>query len=200
LAGSSRDSIAGSLQDHEWMGLIARVAQGDQLALATLYDKTSRLIFGLVLRIVSDSSTAEEVTLDVYSQVWKQAAAYNSARGTPMAWLLTIARSRAIDRFRSGKQEQQRRETLDTATGYAAPGDSPEQESASSERREIVRSALKELSAEQREVIELAYFQGLSHSEIAAQLGQPLGTVKTRTRLGMIRLRELLRPAVGAFS
>ncbi|HUK90923.1 MAG TPA: sigma factor, partial [Blastocatellia bacterium] len=97
------------MQDHEWMGLIARVAQGDQLALATLYDKTSRLIFGLVLRIVSDSSTAEEVTLDVYSQVWKQAAAYNSARGTPMAWLLTIARSRAIDRFRSGKQEQQRR-------------------------------------------------------------------------------------------
>jgi len=200
LAGSSRDSKAGSLRDQEWMVLIAKVAQGDQSALGELYDKTSRLVFGLVLRIVLDSSTAEEVTLDVYNQVWKQAGTYSAERGTPIAWLLTIARSRAIDRFRSGRQEQQRREPLDVATGQAAAGDSPEQQSAMSEQREIVRSALKQLSTEQREVIELAYYQGLSHSEIAAQLGQPLGTVKTRTRLGMIKLRELLNPAMGAWS
>ncbi|HEY6327933.1 MAG TPA: sigma-70 family RNA polymerase sigma factor [Blastocatellia bacterium] len=200
MAGPYRDSTSGSLQDPEWRGLITRVAEGDQQALATLYDKTSRLVFGLVLRILSDSSAAEEVTLDVYTQVWRQASSYSASRGTPMAWLLTIARSRAIDRFRSGRQEQQRKESLDVATEQAAAGDSPERASALSEQRTIVRSALNELSAEQREVIELAYYQGLSHSEIAAQLGQPLGTVKTRTRLGMIKLRELLGPAVGALT
>jgi RNA polymerase sigma-70 factor (ECF subfamily) len=193
----SRDSAAESLRDQEWAALIGKMAEGDQSALSVLYDKTSRLVFGLVLRIVSDSSTAEEVTLDVFSQVWNQAGTYASHRGAPMAWLLMIARSRAIDRLRSGKQEQQRKEPLETAGATAASGDSPEEESVLSEQRTIVRSALKSLSAEQREVIELAYYQGLSHSEIAAQLGQPLGTVKTRTRLGMMKLRELLRPAMG---
>ena len=177
--------------------MIKQIAGGDQSALSELYDATSRLIYGLVLRILSDAATAEEVLLDVYSQVWRQAGSYDYERGSPLAWLTTMARSRAIDRLRSGKQEQQRKEPLETAHGEAASGDDPEEATVLSERRKLVRSALNSLTHEQREVIELAYYSGLSHSEIAARLGQPLGTVKTRTRMGMIKLRELLYPVLG---
>jgi RNA polymerase sigma-70 factor (ECF subfamily) len=170
------------------------VADGDQSALTTLYDSTSRLVFGLVLRVVTDRSIAEEVLLDVYTQVWRQAKTYDSTRGAPLAWLMTIARTRGIDRLRSGKHEHQHKESLEAIGEVTSPSASPEADTVSAERRQLVRSALDSLSAEQREVIELAYYSGLSHSEIALKLGQPLGTVKTRTRLGMIKLRDLLRP------
>jgi RNA polymerase sigma-70 factor (ECF subfamily) len=170
------------------------VAGGDQSALAELYDMSSRVAFGLVLRIVGEPAVAEEVTLDVYTQVWRQATAYDSSRGTPLAWLLTIARTRAIDRLRSGKQDRQRSEPLEQADAIKAATGDPEESSALSEQQRIVRDALAGLSTDQREVIELAYYQGLSQSEIASTLGQPLGTVKTRTRLGLIKLRETLGP------
>jgi RNA polymerase sigma-70 factor (ECF subfamily) len=173
------------------------VSRGDQSALAGLYDETNRLVFGLVVRILTDRSAAEEVLLDVYTQVWRQAALYEKRRGTPLGWLMTIARSRAIDRLRSGRLEQQVSQPLDSVGEATAATMSPEENTAQSERAKIVRSALLSLSPEQREVIELAYYAGLSHSEIAARLGQPLGTVKTRTRLGMMKLRELLRPLTG---
>ena len=173
--------------------LIRAVAEGDQQALAALYDATSRIVYGLLLRILSDASAAEEVLLDVYTQVWRQAGAYSPARGTSLAWLTTIARSRAIDRLRRGRQEQQRTEPLEEAT-LGAIGESAEEEVRAGEVRAIVRAALDALAPEQREVIELAYYGGMSHSEIAAARGLPLGTVKTRTRLGMMRLREVLRP------
>ena len=179
------------------MALLGQVAGGDQSALTTLYDSTSRLVFGLVLRILNDRSTAEEVLLDVYTQVWRQASSYDSKRGAPLAWMMTIARSRAIDRLRAGRQELQHREPLDSVGEARSKADSPEVATEISERQKIVRQALDTLSTEQREVIELAYFSGLSHSEIALHLGQPLGTVKTRTRLGMIKLRELLKPVLG---
>jgi RNA polymerase sigma-70 factor (ECF subfamily) len=184
-------------RDADWTSLIKQMAAGDQSALATLYDTTSRLVFGLVLRILTDRATAEEVLLDIYTQVWRQAGAYDNTRGAPLAWLMTIARSRAIDRLRSGRNEQQSKEPLDSVGELSATTESPEEATAISERRTLVRSALESLSPEQREVIELAYYSGLSHSEIAARLGQPLGTVKTRTRLGMIKLREVLRPLEG---
>ena len=184
-------------RDADWTSLIKQMAAGDQSALATLYDTTSRLVFGLVLRILTDRATAEEVLLDIYTQVWRQAGAYDNKRGAPLAWLMTIARSRAIDRLRSGRNEQQSKEPLDSVGELSATTESPEEATAISERRTLVRSALESLSPEQREVIELAYYSGLSHSEIAARLGQPLGTVKTRTRLGMIKLREVLRPLEG---
>jgi RNA polymerase sigma-70 factor (ECF subfamily) len=173
------------------------VADGDQSALTTLYDSTSRLIFGLILRIVIDRATAEEVLLDVYTQVWRQALSYDTTRGAPLAWMMTIARSRAIDRLRSGKHDLQGKEPLDSIGEVTSSAINPEQATVNSERQRIVRSALETLSEEQREVIELAYFSGLSHSEIALRLGQPLGTVKTRTRLGMIKLRDLLKPMLG---
>ncbi len=194
--GSPQDSIEYSARDQDWVALIKRVAEGDQSALAALYDATNRVVFGLVLRILNDRSTAEEVLLDVYTQVWRQAALYDRKRGAPLAWLMTIARSRAIDRFRSGRLDQQSRESLDDLGHLRSNSLSPEENTALSERQRLVRAALNALSVEQREVIELAYYSGLSHSEIALRLGQPLGTVKTRTRLGMIKLREALTPMV----
>lgn len=174
--------------------LICGVAAGDQQALATLYDSTSRTVYGLLLRILADASAAEEVLLDVYTQVWRQAASYSRERGTALAWLTTIARSRAIDRLRRGRQEQQRTEPLEPAQQFAAGGASAEDDLRASEVRSFVRAALDSLAPEQREVIELAYYGGMSQSEIAAARGLPLGTVKTRVRLGMMRLREMLKP------
>ncbi|MEK6284467.1 MAG: sigma-70 family RNA polymerase sigma factor [Acidobacteriota bacterium] len=195
--GSPQDSRELSTRDQDWAALIKRVADGDQFALTTLYDSTSRLVFGLILRVVSDRSNAEEVVLDVYTQVWRQASTYDAKRGAPLAWLMTIARTRGIDRLRLGKHEHQKKESLESIGEVTATTASPEADTVSSERRRLVRSALEALSAEQREVIELAYYSGLSHSEIALQLGQPLGTVKTRTRLGMMKLRDMLRPMLG---
>jgi RNA polymerase sigma-70 factor, ECF subfamily len=191
---SPQDSRETSTRDQDWAALIKRVADGDSSALTTLYDSTSRLVFGLILRVVTDRSNAEEVLLDVYTQVWRQASTYDIKRGAPLAWLMMIARTRGIDRLRSGKHEHQHKESLDAIGEVTASTSSPEADSVSAERRQLVRSALESLSAEQREVIELAYYSGLSHSEIALRLGQPLGTVKTRTRLGMMKLRDMLRP------
>ncbi len=174
--------------------LIQRVARGEQSALAVLYDSTSRMVLGLALRILGDRYSAEEVLLDVYTQVWRQASSFDVNRGLPLAWLMTITRTRAIDRLRSGKHYQQRREPLDLVMDERSAQPNPEEASATSERQALVRSALESLSPEQREVIELAYYLGLSHSEIAARLGLPLGTVKTRARLGMMKLCDLLQP------
>jgi RNA polymerase sigma-70 factor (ECF subfamily) len=186
---------AGAAAETRHAALIRAAAQGDQQALASLYDATGRTVYGLLLRILADASAAEEVLLDVYAQVWRQAAAFSPERGTPLAWLTTIARSRALDRLRRGRLEQQRTEPLDlTAARVAAAGASAEEEAEARETGALVRAALEALAPEQREVIELAYYGGMSHSEIAAARGLPLGTVKTRTRLGMMRLREILRP------
>ena len=191
---SPQDSRETSTRDQDWAALIKRVADGDSSALTTLYDSTSRLVFGLILRVVTDRSSAEEVLLDVYTQVWRQASTYDAKRGAPLAWLMMIARTRGIDRLRSGKHEHQHKESLDSIGEVTASTASPEADTVMAERRQLVRSALETLSAEQREVIELAYYSGLSHSEIALRLGQPLGTVKTRTRLGLMKLRDMLRP------
>jgi RNA polymerase sigma-70 factor (ECF subfamily) len=191
---SPKDSVDLRARDRDWIALIKNIAAGDQAAVGAFYDATSRLVYSLVLRVLSDPSTAEEVTLDVYTQVWRQAAKYNAARGTPIAWLLTIARTRALDRLRAGWQEQQRREPLEVVDETVSKTENPEEATALSERQRFVRAALSSLSPEQLEAIELAYYSGLSHSEIALRLGEPLGTVKTRIRLGMIKLRDQLKP------
>ena len=193
--GAPQDSIALNTRDQDWTTLIRNSARGDQSALAELYDATSRLVFGLVLRIVGDRASAEEVLLDVYTQAWRQAANYDEERGAPLAWLMTIARSRAIDRIRSSRHDQYK-DPLDAVAEISDREPSPEQAAVDSERRRLVRAALETLPVEQREVVELAYYSGLSHSEIASRLGQPLGTVKTRTRLAMIKLRDMLRPVL----
>jgi RNA polymerase sigma-70 factor, ECF subfamily len=178
---------------NELVALIKGVVDQDQDAMTRLYDATSRLVYGLVLRIVADPSVAEEVLVDVYLQAWRQAERYNEDRGSPMAWLTTIARSRALDRLRSGSQDRQRSQPLELVGRHAA-AIGADDAAMISEVQKFVHQALDSLSPEQREVIELAYYRGLSHREIAAELGQPLGTVKTRTRLGMIKLRDMLKP------
>lgn len=175
-----------------WGQLIAQTAQGDQAALATLYDRTSSQVFGLVLKILDNREAAEEVTLDVYTQVWRQAHTYDETRGTPGGWLMTLARTRAIDRFRAGAAERGRIQSLDAVEFFVTDGKTPEQDLAGQERRRYVQQALALLTVEQREAIALAYFYGLSQSEISTKLKLSLGTVKTRMRLGMMKLREAL--------
>jgi len=185
-AGSSRtDSSATS-------ALVARMVEGDQNTLAVLYDQTSHLVFGLALRVLRNRSAAEEVLLDVYKQAWRQCALYDERRGTPTGWLLKIAHSRAIDRVRVLRRDQALQRAVEERMDRESLDEDPESRVAIAERQAAVRRALDALPAEQRAVIVLAYFSGLSQSEIASQLELPLGTVKTRARLGLAKLRELL--------
>jgi len=168
-----------------------RAADGDQSAMADLYEASSAMVFGLALRILGDRDAAEDVVVEVYAQAWRDAASFDSERGEAGAWLLTITRSRAIDSLRSRRREIAG-ETIEAASGVAFEGPSPEETSSETQRRKLVRSALAGLRPEQREAIELAYFSDLSHAEIASRLSQPLGTIKTRIRLGMMALRDSL--------
>jgi RNA polymerase sigma-70 factor (ECF subfamily) len=174
--------------------LIRAMAQGDLSALADFYDRYATLIFGLAARVTGNAADAEEVLQDVFIQAWSEAARYAPGRGSPRTWLLTIARSRAIDRRRRRRRDEgampSSEETLDPRDG---PGGDLEER----ERREAVRKALGLLPPEQRAAIELAYFQGLTHVEIAMQTGDPVGTVKGRLRLGIEKLRGLLGPVLG---
>lgn len=174
--------------------LIGRIRRGDNSALSDLYDCTSSQVFGLVLRIVHDRSAAEEITVDVYTQVWKQAGKFDPARGSLWAWLMILARSRAIDFLRSRAHlMKDKEEELDTAVRDI--GDrlqNPEEQLLSSRRRRVVLDALASLEPARRTPLELAFFSGLTHQEIAERLGAPLGTVKTRIRSALIHLREQL--------
>lgn len=193
--GQSADQLAmHRVREQRLSALMARTVQGDQTALAELYDATNALVYSLALRILRDQHAAEDVTIEVYTQVHRQASHYDPRRGTPSAWLLTLTRSRAIDRLRVETARREREESLDeTMTAASLIGD-PEECSATTELRRMVQRALATLTPEQREAIEIAYYAGLSHSEIAAKLGQPLGTIKARIRTGMMLLREHLRP------
>lgn len=182
------------VQEQLWTLQIRQIAAGDQMALGQLYDGTSRFVYGLALRILGDPGEAEEVTLDVYEQVWRQAGDYSLRRGTPLVWLTMLTRSRAIDRLRVAKRQRHREESLDEAHHFASTLASPEEDALTVERRQLVQEALRNLNPDQRQAVELAYFHGMSHTEIAQYLGEPLGTVKTRIRSGMMKLREWLLP------
>ena len=159
--------------------------------MAEFYDQTHQLVYGLALRILAHPAAAEDVMVEVYTQIWNQAGTYDASRGSPSAWLMTLTRSRAIDARRARARERAS-EPLEAAGDPASEEPGPEALTAAGERHRVVHSALAELSAELRQLIELAYFTGMSHGEIAAALGQPLGTVKTRIRSAMMQLRERL--------
>ena len=169
--------------------LVRRMAGGDRAAFAAFYDAYAPLAFGLLRRILQDADEAAEVLQDVFWELWRAAGDYDPRRGTPEAWVTVRARSRGIDRVRSVRRREEMFTAPSTEPVAAEPGDNP---GTLVEERETVRGALGELPAAQREVIELAYLNGLTQAEIAARLGQPLGTVKTRMRLGMERLRGLV--------
>ncbi len=168
--------------------LLERIVAGKEDALAALYDRHSRLLFGLVLRILRDRGEAEEVLQEVFLSVWSKAASYNPALGVPAAWLVRLARNRAIDRLRANRVRERTHDAVDE------PGaaDSPEVAAAHDQQRAGIQRALDGLPSEQRVLIEHAYFLGLTHAELAARFGLPLGTVKTRIRTGMMALRGQL--------
>lgn len=193
----SKESVDPQPSDDRWVRWVGQMAQGDESALALLYDASNRLVYGLALRILGEAGAAEEVTLDVYLQVWKQANRFDVARGRVSTWLMTIARSRAIDKLRAKPQETAQSETLEAVAETESDNPDPEEFSAIAEQQAQVRKALSVLTDEQRHAIELAFFGGLSQSEIALKLNEPLGTIKTRIRNGMLKLRELLQPYQG---
>jgi len=175
------------------VALVRRLLQRDVNAFEELYDRHSRMVYGLVLRILQQAATAEEVVQDVFLQLWRNAAQYDTSRGPFLPWLLTLSRNRALDHLRRKSERQRRRE--EQADELPAVVAVPDFESRLDEKRRAlrVRELIGELQPQQRRAIELAYFEGLSHSEIAAKLQEPLGTVKSWIRNGLLKLKEGLQ-------
>jgi RNA polymerase sigma-70 factor (ECF subfamily) len=170
--------------------LLRAIAGGEEIALAELYDRYRLILFGLLVRILHSQAEAEDVLQEVFIQVWQRARDFDEARGKPFTWLVTLTRSRAIDRLRAlGARE---RATHEATRNIPEIWSDAVTDAICAERGRIVRKALLNLPEEQRRALFLAYFEGLSQSEIAARLSTPLGTVKTRVRSGLIKLRELL--------
>jgi RNA polymerase sigma-70 factor (ECF subfamily) len=175
---------------------VERMARGDADALAELYDRHARLIYSLALRILRDDGEAQDVVQEVFAQLWRQAARYDDRRGTVAAWLVTVARSRAIDRLRRRRSRPESSgDDADTSL-MVDPAQPVDDRLLTSARASTVRAAMDELPLLQRIAIELAFFEGLTHVEIAERLEMPLGTVKTRIRQGLLRLRDRLEGAV----
>ena len=184
--------VNGSIQEASDLDLMARVASLDRAAFGQIYDRYAGLLFSVALRILRHDKDAEDVVQEVFVQIWNKAASYDSALGQPSSWFVTMVRHRAIDRLRSLRRHyevvheisESETEIMDSAPWL------PDVEGR--ERSVAVKSALQKLPAEQRESIEFAFFGGLTHEEIAARVGQPLGTIKARIRRGMLKLRDSL--------
>jgi RNA polymerase sigma-70 factor (ECF subfamily) len=177
--------------------LLARVVKGDQQAFSQLYDHSSTVLFSLALKILGNQEEAAELLHDVYLEIWRKVARYDVGRGTPIAWLVTLTKSRAIDRLRARATQSSRSTRLLESTPPEPTADSnpiPVDTQANQGLRIAVSTALVELPPAQQQAIELAYYEGLSYGEIAARLNQPLWTVKTRIKLGMSKLRNGLKP------
>jgi RNA polymerase sigma-70 factor, ECF subfamily len=171
--------------------LIQQIAKQDRDAFSQLYDRFSTLVFTLAMRMLKARSDAEDLLQEVFVQVWRQAQNYSAERGSPEAWIVNIARSRAIDKIRSIRRMQKSFVLTDDPARAESP-ENVESSAVESETRLAMNSALANLPDMQRKVLELAYFDGLTQSEIADRLAEPLGTVKTRMRSGIQKLREIL--------
>jgi len=179
------------VSEDAWLQLVRAVAGGDQRALHSLYEQTYRIVFTLIVRITANQETAEEVTLDVFYDVWRKASTYDPANGSVVGWIMNQARSRAIDRLRF----DQRKKRVNTYPDSLEPTTDivdPQQACLFEEESRLLRKALEVLTPEERNAIETAFFSELTYEETARKLNQPLGTVKTRIRSGMEKLREPL--------
>ncbi|MFN4241623.1 MAG: sigma-70 family RNA polymerase sigma factor [Tepidisphaerales bacterium] len=179
--------------------LMERVAAGDRAAFDQLYGRYAPLVYSLALRICGDRGAAEDLLIDIFFELWQRAERYDPERGAPLTYITTLARSRAIDRKRgkagrwSAVQREEGGDGLAELDGADGSAPSPPEVAALAEQAGAVRAALFKLDPEHRQLLELSYFEGLSHTQIAERVGKPLGTVKTHIRMGIIRLRELLR-------
>lgn len=185
------DKTKTRIPEAEWAALMRGVASGDQLALHGLYDRAHRLVFTLIMRITNDRQIAEELTLDVFHDVWLRAARYDPAGGTVLGWIMNQARSRAIDRLRYERRKKRVDPHADDPLAITAPP-ADEHGIELKERGRRLRDALQALTPDEREAIETTYFSELSYTEAAARLNQPLGTVKTRIRSALRKLRQVL--------
>jgi RNA polymerase sigma-70 factor (ECF subfamily) len=179
------------VSEAEWVALVHAVATGDQIALHALYKRAHRVVFTLAVRITANQETAEEVTLDVFHEIWRRASRYRESDGTVLGWIMNQARSRAIDRLRF----EQRQKRVTPETGGPPPVTAiadPAEMIAFKQQSEIVRSTLAVLTSDERQAIEAAFFSEMTYAEVAAQLNQPLGTIKTRIRSGLQKLRSAL--------
>ena len=187
---------ADAIPEADWVGLVEAIAAGDQRALKALYERTHRLVFTLSMRICSNRQMAEEVTVDVFHEVWRRSSRFDETDGSVIGWIMNQARSRAIDRVRF----EQRKKRVPPATDLreepivsAAPSDALESE----RHRELLRGALAELTPDERQAVETAFFSELTYAETADHLSVPLGTVKTRIRSALAKLRAALDRAGG---
>ena len=189
---SADNAEAASLSDEE---LMARVCAGEKSAFSQLYDRYVPLVYALCLKILHRDSEAEAVVSDIFLEVWRKPANFDAARGTCRTYLLTLARSRAIDRWRASVTRAKKTQLASEESHRSTDGEGqfePSLLAENSERREAVRAAVDQLDRPQREALHLAYFEGLTHREIAERLEMPLGSVKTRIRSGLKRLRLVL--------
>ncbi len=180
-----------TVSEKDWAELVRSIAAGDQRALHALYERTHRLVFTLIVRITSNRETAEELTLDVFHDVWRRASTYDAAGGSVVGWIMNQARSRAIDRLRF----EQRKKRVNPHADSPLPttfGRDPHEALDLREQGRLLRSALSVLTPDERQAIEAAFFSELTYDEVAARLNQPLGTVKTRIRSGLGKLRQAL--------
>jgi len=184
------------MSEEEWVRLVHAVAAGDPLALHALYERAHRLVFTLTMRICGNRETAEELTLDVFHDIWRRAGRYDPANGTVLGWIMIQARSRAIDRLRF----EQRDKRVDPHPG-ASPSDGEAADSQEimefNQQRQVLRRAVDNLSPGERQAIEAAFFGGFTYAEVAVRLNEPLGTVKTRIRSALQKLRHSLAAEEG---
>jgi RNA polymerase sigma-70 factor, ECF subfamily len=181
--------------EQDWAALVQLIAAGDQPALHALYERAHRPVFTLIMRLTANRETAEELTVDVFHDVWRRASSYDAANGTVLGWIMNQARSRAIDRlrFESRKKRSQGSDEQLPAEVGADPRDVLELR----EQGELLRRALAALTPDERQAIETTFLAGLTHAEAAARLNQPLGTIKTRIRSGLHKLRQRLAAEAG---
>src|SRR5205085_1114888 len=174
--------------EQDWAALVQSIAAGDQFALHALYERAHRLVFTLIMRITANRETAEELTIDVFHDVWRRASRYDAANGTVLGWIMNQARSRAIDRLRfESRQKRGQCGEVEVLAEAADPHDVLELR----EQGEVLRAALSALTPDERQAIETTFFAELTHAEVAARLDQPLGTIKTRIRSGLHKLRRM---------